>query len=272
MPAVPVRFERNLGILTAAEQARLAGCRVVLLGLGGLGGVIAEVLARAGVSALVLIDHDCFEESNLNRQVFAFAETLGRPKTEVTREFLARINPDLRLQLADTITEANVAGLLDGADAVVLAADDLVPCLIAARRARALGIPVVEGYALPYANVRVFLPDGPTFEDCYRCTDLPDPLGALSAERRAALTAEMILSVRDIDGLLGHFTPDVMERVRARRIPSFAPMVWFCAVRMALETLKLLLGKGTPAAAPGFALYDPFLDRIPSQHLPLDPP
>lgn len=265
MGSVPVRFERNLGILTEAEQGHLTDRRVVVLGLGGLGGVIAEVLARAGVGELVLIDRDRFEESNLNRQVFAFADTLGRMKTEVTQEFLARINPALRMQLADTITEANVDRLLGGVDAVVLAADDLLPCLIAARFARAEGIPVVEGYALPYANVRVFLPDGPTFEECYGCTDLPEPLSDLSPERRAALTAEMILSLRGIDGVLGHYAPDVMDRVRERRIPSFAPLVWFSAVRMALETLKLLLGKGIPAAAPGFALYDPFLDRIPPQ-------
>ena len=258
-------FERNIGILSPQQQETLANSQVAVIGLGGLGGVIAEVLTRSGIGELVLVDFDNFDSSNLNRQVFAFLDTIGRPKTEVTREFLLGINPNLRTTLSQTLDEANCASLLAGANAVVLAADDAVPCIIADRHARALGIPVIEGWAIPYCNVRVFTRATPTLETCYGFPDLPDPLGDVSPETRAALKLRMLTSLTRIEGISDYYSPESLQRIRAGHIPSFAPMVWLTAVRMAVETVKILLGLGSPSLAPHFSLYDPFACRIPNQ-------
>ena len=258
-------FERNIGIVTAQQQEDLRRSRVTVIGLGGLGGVIAEVLVRSGVGHLVLVDFDNFEPSNLNRQVFAFQDTVGRPKTEVTLEFLRRINPDLQATLAATVDENNCATLLAGSDAVVLAADDALPCIIASRFARRAGIPVIEGWAIPFCNARVFTADTPTLEECYAFPPLPDPLGTLSAQTRSALKQSMLASLTKIEGVTDYYSPATQERIRTGFIPSFAPMVWFAAVRMAVETVKVLLGLGTLSLAPAFSPYDPIIHRLPTQ-------
>ena len=72
----------------------LAGSRVMVLGLGGVGSSCAEALARGGVGSLVLLDRDVVEPSNINRQRVAYVSTIGRVKAEVMAEIVADINPD----------------------------------------------------------------------------------------------------------------------------------------------------------------------------------
>lgn len=93
---------------------RLAAARVVVVGLGGVGAVAAEMLARAGVGHIVIIDPDEVGETNLNRQVIALHSTLGRPKVDVVRERLLDINPDLDVVALRTfIAEDNIPALFD---------------------------------------------------------------------------------------------------------------------------------------------------------------
>lgn len=160
----------NIGLISEVEQDCLRRAVVTVLGAGGIGGVVAEILARSGVGKLRLVDHDVFEASNLNGQPFAFTDTLGRSKTEVAREFLLRINPDLAVECYETVTEENAAQVVGGSDVVVLGIDGVGPCIAAAREARSAGIPVVEGWAIPYGNVRVIDARTPDLEALY---DLP---------------------------------------------------------------------------------------------------
>lgn len=132
---------RNIGLITEKEQRRLRGSVVAVLGMGGIGGVVAELLARAGVGRLKIVDRDVFEVSNLNRQIFAYAHTVGRKKTEVAREFLLGINPGLKVDVYDTVSEDNADDVVSGADAIVLGIDTVAPCIAAMRAARARGIP-----------------------------------------------------------------------------------------------------------------------------------
>ena len=87
----PERFRRNFGLFSAAEMARLLQSRALVLGCGGLGGHVTELLARSGVGRIRLVDNDVFDESNLNRQRFCSERALGRPKAQTTREALADI-------------------------------------------------------------------------------------------------------------------------------------------------------------------------------------
>ena len=79
------------------RMARLAECHVLVVGLGGVGAYAAEQLCRAGVGRMTIVDADCVNESNLNRQLPALHSTLGRPKAEVMAQRLLDINPELRL-------------------------------------------------------------------------------------------------------------------------------------------------------------------------------
>ena len=89
----PYRYLRNRHTLDAKAQLRLMQSHVLLVGCGGIGGFVAQLLAQTGVGRLTLYDPDCFEESNLNRQNFCTVETIGKPKSEVCAKRLQEINP-----------------------------------------------------------------------------------------------------------------------------------------------------------------------------------
>jgi molybdopterin/thiamine biosynthesis adenylyltransferase len=145
----PECFERNFPSLSAAEQLRVFESAALVVGLGGLGGALAVLLARVGVGRLLLADGDVFQPSNLNRQILATQATLGRKKAEVAAEHILAINPGLAAEAipsfltADTLPPylAQVQVVLDGLDS------------LAARRqlflaAQAAGVPLIHGAVL----------------------------------------------------------------------------------------------------------------------------
>ncbi len=89
-------------LLGAEGVAKLAGARVVVVGVGGVGAAAAEMLARAGVGHLVLIDSDTFSETNINRQLPALHSTVGKSKVETVRARLLDINPFLDIQIIES--------------------------------------------------------------------------------------------------------------------------------------------------------------------------
>ncbi|KAI8475684.1 MAG: hypothetical protein J3K34DRAFT_517116 [Monoraphidium minutum] len=110
--------------------AKLAATRVLLVGLGGVGSYAAEFLARAGVGALTIVDGDCVDTTNRNRQLPALASTEGRPKAEVVASRLLDINPRLELTarqefLDPESTRALVAS--ERFDFVIDAIDSIAP-------------------------------------------------------------------------------------------------------------------------------------------------
>lgn len=89
--------------------ARLRAAHVLVAGLGGVGGAVAEALGRAGVGRLTLLDHDTVAPSNLNRQVLALHSTVGQPKVAVMAERLCDIDPTLELTLIGDFLQADAA-------------------------------------------------------------------------------------------------------------------------------------------------------------------
>jgi len=143
---VPYRYLRNMGTLGPDGQARLLRSTVAVVGLGGLGGYVAEALARMGIGRLILIDGDVFEEHNLNRQLFSSEEVLGQAKALVARQRIAEVNSAVEvIAHTTTLTSQNVTTLLAGADVVVDALDRLPTRLVLQDGAQKLGIPMVHG-------------------------------------------------------------------------------------------------------------------------------
>lgn len=91
------QFSRTELLIGADGVEKLKNLRVAVFGLGGVGGYVAEALARAGVGALDLIDNDTVSLSNINRQILALHSTIGLPKTEAAKQRLADINPNLKI-------------------------------------------------------------------------------------------------------------------------------------------------------------------------------
>ena len=88
-------------MLVGDKIEKLKNAKVLILGLGGVGGYVLEALTRAGVGTLGLLDADVFSESNLNRQILATVETVGRKKTEVAKERVMKINPNCKVEVFD---------------------------------------------------------------------------------------------------------------------------------------------------------------------------
>lgn len=91
------RLLRTGMLLGSEAMERLQAARVAVFGIGGVGGYIAEALARSGIGELDLIDSDRVAESNINRQIIALSDTVGRYKTDVMKERIGQINPDIKV-------------------------------------------------------------------------------------------------------------------------------------------------------------------------------
>ena len=138
------RTERLLG---TDGVKRLAEAKVAVFGLGGVGGFVLEGLARAGVGSFLLADCDVFSESNLNRQILATRDTVGRKKTEVAFERVKSINPDAKIEVFDAfLTAENVPELLsrEGISFAVDAVDNVTAKIAIVSEAKWRGIPVLS--------------------------------------------------------------------------------------------------------------------------------
>jgi tRNA A37 threonylcarbamoyladenosine dehydratase len=136
-----MRFERIESLYGTAAFERFADSRVAVVGIGGVGSYAVEALARSGIGALVLIDDDVVELSNVNRQLWARDGTIGRLKVEVAAQRVRDINPACRLEPRhERLTDSNAASVLSGRlDAVIDAIDRvddkiaLLTCCLAQR-------------------------------------------------------------------------------------------------------------------------------------------
>ena len=90
-------FLRTEALLGSDALKKLQNSKVLLFGLGGVGGHSAEALVRCGIGGITLVDKDSFDETNLNRQIFATVNTIGKRKTEVAKERLLNINPNCKI-------------------------------------------------------------------------------------------------------------------------------------------------------------------------------
>lgn len=156
--------ERTLLLMGEEALQKLADSVVAVIGLGGVGAYAAEMLARAGVGRLILLDSDCVAESNKNRQLLALDSNMGRKKTEVMAARLSDINPSLDITLIDEyLTQENVAVLLGPykPDFLVDAIDTLTPKLSLIHYCVNAGIPLVSsmGSGAKYDATKVRIAD-----------------------------------------------------------------------------------------------------------------
>jgi molybdopterin/thiamine biosynthesis adenylyltransferase len=142
---VPERYARNLRTFSLADQAALLKSHAGVVGLGGLGGTVTEILARMGVGRLTLIDGDRFEDSNLNRQLLSSPANLTQPKAAAAARRVRRINPSTDVTVhACFLTAQNAAELLAGCDVVVDCLDNLRTRFEVEDACRLIGCPMVS--------------------------------------------------------------------------------------------------------------------------------
>ncbi len=123
---VPLRYKKNQSTISAASQKVLFNAHVAIIGCGGLGGNVAEMLTRIGVGHLTIFDFDVFEEHNLNRQNFSKIENIGKKKVDVVKESLEEINPAVTISVfAKKFYPLQDFHLISEADVVVDALDNI---------------------------------------------------------------------------------------------------------------------------------------------------
>lgn len=139
-------YERTALIIGEEGVNKLCNSRVAVFGVGGVGGYVAEALARAGVGSLLLVDNDVVSESNLNRQIIALRSNIGRLKTECMKERIADINPDAKVDIVSMFYLPENADSIDlsGCDYVVDAIDTVTAKLELIGRCKNKGIRIIS--------------------------------------------------------------------------------------------------------------------------------
>lgn len=141
---IPLRYQRNIGTIGITGQIKLLHSTVAVVGIGGLGGIAVELLARYGVGNIIIVDYDKFTESTLNRQVVATEDNIGKLKTRLAAERITAINSSISVtQHALAITEENAKNLLKGANIVVDGLDTIPARFVVEKAAKELGIPFI---------------------------------------------------------------------------------------------------------------------------------
>ena len=248
-------FSRNLGWVTAQEQARLRGKRVAIAGLGGVGGFHLLALARLGVAAFNLAEYDRFELANFNRQVGAALSTLGEPKLEVLCAMARDINPGVELRrFPEGVTRDNAREFLRDADLYVDGLDYF------AFDARAVTFAACAELRVPATTVAPlgmgaallnFLPGSMTFEEYFGFEGQPDAERALRF--LLGLSPAMLQRSYLADASRVNFDQ--------QRGPSTVAACHLCAGVAAAEALKILLGRGPVLAAPWGLHFDAYRNR-----------
>lgn len=139
-------FARTEMLFGKDAMNKLAGSRVAVFGLGGVGGYAVEALARSGVGALDLIDHDIVSLTNINRQIIATCQTVGRPKTEAAKERVLSINPDCKVSVYPVFYLPETKNQFDFSkyDYVVDAIDTVTGKLLLIETAKENHVPVIS--------------------------------------------------------------------------------------------------------------------------------
>jgi molybdopterin/thiamine biosynthesis adenylyltransferase len=144
---VPKRYLRNLNTLSKADQIALLQAEVVLMGVGGLGGYLLEMLCRLGVGRIVIVDGDIFEESNLNRQLLGTEKSVGLEKVRAAKDKMSYVNSAVEVQAIERfLDEKELIGLLQDKDLVLDALGGLAVRKVLLFAAQSAGLPLISGF------------------------------------------------------------------------------------------------------------------------------
>lgn len=248
-------FSRNIGWVTADEQACLRRKRVAIAGLGGVGGFHLLTLLRLGIERFNLAESDQFALVNLNRQAGASISHLSRPKLDVMVEMARDINPQVTIrEFREGVTRNNVDEFLRDADIYVDAVDFFA---FEARSAifgacARLGIPATTAAPLGMGVALLnFLPRRMSFEQYFGFE------GVSESERALRFLLGLSPAMLQRRYLVDRSQVDFARQ----RGPSTVMACELCAGVAGVETLKILLGRGPVLAAPWGLHFDAYRHR-----------
>lgn len=239
----PEMTTRNRGFVTETEQARLREARVVIPGVGGMGGAAFMALLRAGVGNFIIADLDGFEVSNLNRQLFARADTIGQHKAEAAARLALEINPEVQIEVLGREWTERLPDILPRVDVAINGTDDAAAGAEYYRQCRAHGRTLIDAYASPLPSVTVVRPGDPRLEERLGYPTIGVPWQAITKD----MGVECLM--KEIEYVLVHSSShkyvdlDVAGEVAAgkRSRFSFSTMVTMAGTLMAEEAIRVIL-------------------------------
>jgi len=231
-------------ILKDEDLAILRDKTVAIAGIGGVGTITAELMARWGVKRFRLIDLDRYSKSNMMRQIYAVPETIGRLKAEVAAERILTINPDAKIEMAicERSTQANAEKLIKGADILIQTADTPSAVLLY-QTAEKYKVPLVNGYC---ANGKCYVQ---VFD--YRrssCKSFAEKLKEIIKWKNRKQISDM--SLDEMDAL------DTSQYSYETPCPPLNFVTNTAGCLMVCEAVKLILGCGRVAHYPKRVNFD----------------
>ena len=214
----------------------LKSAKVLVCGVGGVGGYVVEGLARAGVGHIDVLDNDVFSPSNLNRQILATVHTIGRRKTEVAIERIKAINPDCDAKAFDFFY------LPDTADKVDLSLYDYVVDAIDTVSAK---LALIENSMKANTRIISCMGTGNKLGTCFEVSDVyKTSVCPLAKVMRKELKARGIKHLKVVYSKEEPIIPKDTPTEKGRHIPgsiSFAPAI--AGMTLASEVIKDLIAR-----------------------------
>lgn len=246
--------ERNVGILSEETQKIIRNTCVAVIGVGGVGGLTAILLAKTGYGKIVVADKDKFEVSNLNRQILANINTLGRNKAEVAKEVLTGHNPYVEVveRVADINSEAMAMEILENVDILIVAVDNFETRIRLLRACKQKGIPAILTGTLGWRMfVTTILPEEPDYETL---------ICAPSREKEITdeVVAELELYQREFIFHSEGFLPESAEEMRKGEsaLKTIAPLVSLTSCAAIAEVVKYSSKHGKQYICPEYFTID----------------
>lgn len=163
------RYNRNMNTFSLEENQRLQAFRVCVIGCGGLGGYVIELLGRLGIGFITAVDGDVFDETNLNRQILSTEELLGKSKAQAAQDRMKKVNSEVLVNpIQEFLREENSLNILSGHDLVIDALDNMIARRLLEQQCEKLGLPLIHGaIAGWYGQVSAIFPGDKTLEKIY---------------------------------------------------------------------------------------------------------
>jgi molybdopterin/thiamine biosynthesis adenylyltransferase len=241
-------LDRTLRFFSRSDVDTVRNTCFAISGLGGVGAITAELLARWGVKRFRLLDMDKYEPSNLNRQLFSLSQTLGRPKVEVAAERILAINPyaEIEMKVAERVNNENVDAFISGAGMSIQNADH-PSCKLFYTAARKHKVPLVNGHAtITGGRIQSF---------DYRTSSCESNIERWWNERK--LKNEKALET---------MSSDEIENFDNRWVHATAPSVNYVVNMVGCfivsEAIKMLTGKGKAVTYPRYLGFDTFKNTM----------
>ena len=227
------RFSRTALVLGEAAVGKLKNAKVALFGIGGVGGYCLEALARTGIGSFLLVDGDDVSLSNLNRQIIATMDNVGKPKVEVGKERVLSINPEAEVETCKMFFLPDEAANFDFTkfDYVIDAVDTVAAKIAIIEKAKEAKVPVIS--CMGAGNKM-----DPT---AFRVADISKTnVCPLAKVMRHELKTRGIDNVKVVFSTEPALKPEGDGTEKRKTIGSLAPVVAAAGMLMANEVIKEL--------------------------------